>query len=137
LEDLGIDIDDVIIWDLDDEGNRLGERSPEDIDEFREYLAKDLTEEIEDFENREPFTREEFKQYYKNYYETNLEEGSPHLPEYIQKRVDPRILAMNLIPDHLHNRLEEELEMDLESQDKEFERYLDLIEEKQVIFLII
>lgn len=130
LDNLGIDIEDITIWDLDEDGNRIRERSPEDVEEFREYLAKDLTDEIEEFENREPFTREEFKEYYRNFYQSNLEEGFSYLPEYVQDKVDPRILAMNLIPDHLHNKLLEELEMDLERQDEEFDKYLDLIEEE-------
>jgi len=72
-----------------------------------EYMDM-LREELDEYENREPFDEEEAKEDFHETYTDNLEEPDEDLPDWVREAVDPRILAMYCIPEKLYRRLAEE-----------------------------
>lgn len=67
-----------------------------------------MREELEEYENREPFDEEEAKEEFEEMYKDNLEEPDEDLPQWVRDAVDPRIPAMFFLPEKIYRRLVEE-----------------------------
>ncbi len=72
-----------------------------------EYVEM-MREELEEYENREPFDEEEAAEGFRETYEDNLEEPDGDLPEWVRETVDKRILAMYFMPEKIYRKLAEE-----------------------------
>lgn len=70
--------------------------------------AEMLREELEEYENREPFDEQEAAEEFRETYEDNLEEPDEDLPEWVREAVDKRILAMYFMPEKIYRKLTEE-----------------------------
>lgn len=128
LEESGADLKDILIWDFDEDGFEVNKRSPKDREELRAYLARGMEEELEDFESREDFDPGALRENFKEYYNDNLEAGFDFLPSYVTDNVDPRILALDLMPQSYINKLVEDLEPKME----EFEdKFTDLVNKSE------
>ena len=87
-----------------------------DIDEADDpEFIEMMREELEEYENREPFDEEEAKEEFEEMYKDNLEEPDEDLPQWVRDSVDPRIPAMYFLPEKIYRRLVEE---DEENQEK-------------------
>ena len=87
-----------------------------DIDEADDpEFVEMMREELEEYENREPFDEEEAKEEFEEMYKDNLEEPDEDLPQWVRDSVDPRIPAMYFLPEKIYRRLVEE---DEENQEK-------------------
>lgn len=75
-----------------------------DANDDPEYIEM-LREELDEYENREPFDEEEAKADFEEMYKDNLEEPDEDLPEWVWKEVDPRIPAMFFLPEKVYERL--------------------------------
>ncbi len=75
-----------------------------DEDDDPEYIEM-LREEIEEYENREPFDEEEAKADFEEMYRDNLEEPDEDLPEWVRESVDPRLPAMYVLPEKVYEKL--------------------------------
>ncbi len=115
-------------------------------DDDPEYLEM-LKEELEAYENREPFDEEEAAENFREMYSDNLREPDPDLPDWVRESVDRRILAMYFLPEKTYRKLaaedeanekefealdeqaEEAREEMLEMIPEEFEEFMDTLEE--------
>ena len=75
-----------------------------DDDDDPEYIEM-LKEELEEYENREPFDEEEAKSDFEEMYKDNLEEPDEDLPEWVRESVDPRLPAMYVLPERVYEKL--------------------------------
>lgn len=78
-----------------------------DEDDDPEYVEM-LREELEEYENREPFDEEEAKEDFEEMYRDNLEEPDEDLPEWVRESVDPRLPAMYCLPEKIYRKLADE-----------------------------
>lgn len=98
-----------------------------DEDDDPEYIEM-LKEELEEYENREPFDEEESKADFEEMYRDNLEEPDEDLPEWVRETVDPRITAMYCLPEKVYEKLraqDEANEEKFEELDEEAEEALE------------
>ncbi|MBQ6440051.1 MAG: DUF4085 family protein [Mogibacterium sp.] len=95
-----------------------------DEDDDPEYIEM-LREELEEYENREPFDEEEAKEEFREMYEDNLEEPDEDLPDWVREAVDPRILAMYFMPEKIYRKLSEQDE----TNEKKFEELDERVDE--------
>lgn len=73
--------------------------------------------EVEAYENRPPFDEEEARADFEEMYKDSLEEPDECLPEWVKKAVDPRVLAMGLMPEKIYRKLAAEDEKNQERFD--------------------
>ena len=78
---------------------------PEDLEEMRAALLAEYDMEIAEFLDREPFNEEEEREEFAEMYRDNLEEPDEDLPLWLRKEVDPRLIAMYLLPESAYLRL--------------------------------
>jgi len=78
-----------------------------DADDDPEYVEM-MKEELEEYENREPFDEKEAVEEFREMYEDNLEEPDEDLPEWVRESVDPRILALYFMPEKIYRKLREQ-----------------------------
>lgn len=82
-------------------------RHPESYDEFVAYQEGQFENLLKEFENRPPFDAEEARAEFENMYQENLEGDDDFLPSDIAESVDPRLLALGLMPESVHEKLVE------------------------------
>ena len=125
---------------IDEDGN------PEDPETFEL--------EVEEYENREPFSEEETAEEFEEIYKDNLEEPDEDLPDWVRETVDPRILAMYFMPEKIYRKLSAEDEANEERFDalderaeeafeeirgelpEEYEELMDILEELESAYVI-
>ena len=101
---------------IEEERGSYDEPPEFDIDEADDpEFIEMMREELEEYENREPFDEEEAKEEFEEMYKDNLEEPDEDLPQWVRDSVDPRIPAMYFLPEKIYRRLVEE---DEENQEK-------------------
>ena len=124
-----------------------------DEDDDPEFIEM-LKEELEEYENREPFDEEEARADFEEMYKDNLDEPDEDLPDWVRESVDPRILAMYFLPEKVYKRLtaeDEENEERFEALDEaadealedmrgalpdELEELMDTLEEQESSFVM-
>lgn len=89
-----------------------------------EYVEM-LRQEIEEYENREPFDEEEAKADFEEMYRDNLEEPDEDLPEWVRESVDPRLPAMYVLPEKVYKKLADEDE----ANEAKFEELDEVVED--------
>ena len=98
-----------------DEDGEIEVRNPESYEEFLEFQKREMEEMLFDYENREPFDEEEARAEFAEDYQDNLEEPDEDIPQWIMDTVDPRLIAMWVLPESAYRRLAEE---DAEMQER-------------------
>lgn len=128
LREMGTDLEDIKIWDYDEDGQPINERSPRDLEEFRAYLEKGLEEEMKIFEAREDFDRDFYEGFFEEIVDKNALFFEKVMPSYVLETVDSRLLGLFHMSEAIHNKLEEDLEAkidELEDLDDEYDAYLE------------
>lgn len=92
-------------------------RHPADREELMNLRDRMFALAVDAYENREPFDEEEAKADFEEYYKESLEEPDEDLPDWVREAVDPRILALELMPEKIYRRLAAEDEANRERFD--------------------
>lgn len=98
-------------------------------EELDEEDVLDFEEALEEYENREPFDEDEAREEFEEMYRDNLEDPDEDLPAWVREAVDPRILAMNCMPEKIFRKLTAEDEANEERFDFLDERADEAFEE--------
>jgi hypothetical protein len=93
----------------------LSEDAPEEVRVMWEQM---YAVSVETYENRPPFDEEEAREEFEELYQDNLEEPDEDLPDWVRETVDPRILAMYLMPEKTYLKLVDEDEVNEEKFDE-------------------
>lgn len=101
----------------------------EDDDDDDEEDVIDIEVLINEYVNREPFDEREAADEFEEMFRDNLEEPDEDLPEWVRETVDPRILAMYLMPEKIYRKLAEQDEANEEKFDEMDERADEALEE--------
>lgn len=81
---------------------------PETPEIARHYLELDHRQAQERFAARPPFDPTETVECFRDCYRGMLRYGFSHVPQWVQESVDPRLLALNRIPESAYKRLKKE-----------------------------
>lgn len=81
---------------------------PETPEIARHYLEQDRRQAQEQFAARPPFDPSETIECFQECYRGLLRYGFAHFPQWVQESVDPRLLALNRIPESAYKRLRKE-----------------------------
>ena len=81
---------------------------PETPEIARHYLEQDRRQAQERFAARPPFDPTETIECFRDCYRGTLRYGFSHFPQWVQESVDPRLLALNRIPESAYKRLKKE-----------------------------
>lgn len=130
-----------------DEDGEAVPRHPADREELM-MMQKRMNELIlETYEKRPPFDEEAAAEEFEEMYRDALEEPDEDLPEWVREAVDPRILAMDLLPEKIYRKLvsedaaseerfdalddeaDEALEALRESLPENYQEFMDVLEE--------
>lgn len=130
------DPDDYLISDFDEDGEEINFRNPETYEELKQYQIDEYEREWKEFESRPPFDEEESVSDFEENYRDSLEEPDEDIPKWVLEEVDPRLIAIGVLPEGVYERLRaEEEEMQLrfdeieELADAEYDSYIeDIIE---------
>lgn len=104
----------------------LSEEAPEELRVMWEQL---YAVSVETYENRPPFDEEEAREEFEELYQDNLEEPDEDLPDWVKESVDPRILAMYLMPEKTYLKLVKEDEVNEEKFEEMDDKADDALEE--------
>jgi len=133
-EDEEMDLEDFLIGEID--GDEAELRHPSSFEELQEYRRRELEMEWEEYNNRPPFDEKEAAEEFEEMYRDNLEEPDEDLPQWVRESVDPRLLALNLLPENVYKKLaaeEEEIEKRFDeldaAADEAFEYYEETVPE--------
>lgn len=77
----------------------------EDDDEEWEISEADKLAAVEAYENREPFDEEEAAREFEEQYKDDLEDPDEDIPQWVLDSVDPRLIAMGLLPESVYRKL--------------------------------
>ena len=99
----------------------LTPRRPADREELMKLCEKMYALAVEEYENRMPFDEEEAKADFEEMYRDNLREPDEDLPDWVREAVDPRIIAMEFLPEKIY--------MKLLAEDEANERSFDALDE--------
>ena len=81
---------------------------PETPEIAREYLERDFRRQRAQFESRPPFDPAETVACFRDCYRRMVRYGGKQYPEWVQKTVDPRLLALCRMPESAYKRLRKE-----------------------------
>ena len=88
-----------------------GDYSDADIEKLHQKALENyLKEERELYDEREPFNEKEETELFEEMYKDSLDEPDEDIPAWIREAVDPRLIALGLLPEGIYKRLEEEME---------------------------
>ncbi len=126
-EALGLELEDILIGDLSEDGTEENLRRPSSWDEYYLYKETEHQRNLEEFMSRPPFDKRECEKDFEDSYQTFLDKESHDFPEFVFEQVDMRLLAMNLMPKSVHKKLEKEnkkREKLIEKKEKEVKKRL-------------
>ena len=105
FSDLELALEDILLADLDEDGNETNFRHPENYEEWEAYKEASYKRQLEEFENREPFNEEEARELFKMNFDLEVNDKS-QLPDWVYKEVDPRLIALYYLPEEVYEKLE-------------------------------
>ncbi|MBQ3292229.1 MAG: hypothetical protein IJH43_07625 [Mogibacterium sp.] len=127
------DPDDYLIADIDEEGEEINYRNPETYEDLVQFQIDEYEFQWKEFENRPPFNEEEAGEEFDENYNDSLEEPDEDIPAWILETVDPRLVALGLLPESAYKKLlaeEEEKQNRFDEMDEIADReYESMIEE--------
>ena len=122
-------------------------RHPASKEELQQLRERMLALAVDAYEKRPPFDEEAAAEEFEEMYRDALEEPDEDLPEWVREAVDPRILAMDLLPEKIYRKLvsedaaseerfdalddeaDEALEALRESLPENYQDFMDVLEE--------
>ena len=104
------DPEDYLIADITEDGEEVNFRNPESYEELLEYTKREYEHEIKEYEEREPFNEKEETELFEEMYNDSLGEPDEDIPAWVRETVDPRLIALGLLPKSIYKNLEEEKE---------------------------
>lgn len=110
VKEYGLNLEDIMIADMDENGEPINARQPESWEEFERYQELEHKANLLAFETRPPFDREDASREYDEMYETALSKDFHFLPDWVFDKVDMRILALNALPKSIHEVLSKDNE---------------------------
>lgn len=125
-----------LIGEIDEDGEEYDLRNPESYEELLQFQIDEYEHQWKEFEERPPFDEEEAREEFEDDYNESLEEPDEDIPAWIRESVDPRLIALGLLPERVYKKLldeEEEMERRFDELDEiadmEYESlYEDLLE---------
>lgn len=99
------DPEDYLVGDIDEDGNEFNLHHPADLRELLEFEKKEMEAELREYENRPPFDEEEARREFEEDYRDNLEEPDEDIPQWVRDEVDPRLIAMGVLPEGVYKKL--------------------------------
>lgn len=118
------DPDDYMIADIDINGEEINFRNPQTYAELRQYQIDEYAREVKEFKSRPPFDEEEAAAEFEENYRDSLEEPDEDIPAWVRESVDPRLIAMGVLPESVLEKLRSE-EEDKERRHDELEELAD------------
>lgn len=125
-----LELTDILIADLDEEGNHINERHPESLEELEKYQELENKRMEDEFKNRPDFNEDDAKDLFREYFEANLEASRYFLPEYVNEEVDERIVALGYMPKGVYEKLEAEEKLNEEEYERIFEESISIMEKE-------
>ena len=122
------DPEDFLIEDSGEYGEEFNLRNPETYEELVEYQKKSFLYAVEEYENQEPFNEEEETEFFEEQYKDALEEPDVDIPAWIKESVDPRLIALSVLPESVYKKLQAEVKEKTpryEELEKRIEDYYD------------
>ena len=107
------DPDEFLILVVDEDGEEIEVHHPESYEEYVRHETEALAAELEEFENRMPFDEDEARREFEEDYLDNLNEPDEDIPQWIRDTVDPRLVALWVLPEGAYKKLmaeEEEMQ---------------------------
>ena len=107
-------------------------RHPRSYEELREIQGRLMALAVAAYEAREPFDEEEAKAEFEEMVRDNMEDPDEDLPEWVREKVDPRMLAMYLLPEKIYRKLAAEDEANqakFDALDEEADKAREAMEE--------
>ena len=105
---------------VDEESGEIVE--PHSKEEVIEWEKADYEKELEEYNHRPPFNREEAKQEFEERFNVELEALEDTYPSFAVETVDKRLLALGLVPESIYQKLKK--------LDKEYNQKFNDIEER-------
>ena len=125
------DPEDFLIADINEDGEEFNHRHPQSCDELKAYRRAEYEYEWKQYENREPFDEDEVAEYFEENYKELLEEPDEDIPEWVREAVDPRLLALYLLPESVYKKLRDEEEA-LQARFDELDEIADQAEDERL-----
>jgi hypothetical protein len=122
------DPEDFLIEEKGDDDDDFVLRHPNSYEELLEFQKQSFLREVEEYEHQEPFNEEEEKEFFEDMYRSALEEPDEDVPKWISESVDPRLIALNLLPESVYKKLQAEIKEKTpryEELEKRIEDYYD------------
>lgn len=94
-------------WSYIDEDDII--HRPESPEEVRSNLIAQHEAALEAFQNRDPFDPEEVKYWFRESYRAGLRNARGFYPKWLSEEVDPRLIALNLLPETSCKKYKKEL----------------------------
>lgn len=94
-----------LIGDIDENGEEVNLRNPDSYEELVEYQRREREHALMEYENRGTFDEEAARREYEENYRMYLEEPDEEVPQWIRDAVDPRLVAMWVLPERIYERL--------------------------------
>ena len=98
-------------------------------EEFQEERKQEFLQELSEYENRAAFDTAEETEFFEECYRDALEDPDEDLPGWIRDAVDPRLIALEVLPESVYKRLREE-EKEKQARFDELEVLCDRYEEE-------
>ena len=99
------DPEDYLIGEIGDDGEAEELRHPETYKELLEFQMAEYEFEWKEYENRPPFDEKEAAEEFREDYEDSLEEPDEDIPLWVRESVDPRMIAMGVLPESVYKKL--------------------------------
>lgn len=104
LNDRGFCAEDWVVTDL-----KTGKpRTPASMEEVKNFILEEQQAQTEEFEAREPFSEEDFREMFRDVYEDRKAELKYGTGSELLDSVDKRLLALELVPESVFTALKEE-----------------------------
>lgn len=105
FSDLELILEDILLADIDENGDETNFRHPESYEEWEAYKEASYKRRLEEFENREPFDEKEARELFKMNFEIAVNDKW-QMPAWVYEKVDVRLVALNYLPKEVYKELE-------------------------------
>ena len=99
-----LELDDIVFFD----GQTGKLVKPKSMEEVKQNYEEERRRELELFENRPPFDRDESIAEFEEMYANRMKFGLAHYPEWARECVDARLAALDYLPKSVYDRLKAE-----------------------------
>lgn len=105
FSDIELALEDILIGDIDENGNEINFRHPESFEEWEKYKEASYKRQCEEYENRDPFDELEAKELFKLNFDIAVNDKW-QMPAWVYKKVDARLIALYYLPSDIYKELE-------------------------------